>query len=359
MLTHNSYHVSVPQKKIREYKVHYDETYNKLEMYKMKIVYGPVPSRRLGRSLGVGSIPFKTCDYSCVYCQLGRTTHMPNQRKDFFPPEELLNEIKRAIEPEAESSRSEIDFVTFVGEGEPTLCKSLGWLIRKTKEIADIPIAVDTNGSLLYREDVRNDLSEAEVVMPSLDAGTAETFRRINRPHRGIDFEVVVEGMEKFRQEYDGEMWVEVMLVKGLNDSEEELEAIKSRLSPLKPNRTYINVPIRPPAEPWAVPPDKESIALAHAILGDVNVVDITAEETGEFSIKGFTNPEDAILAIIRRHPMREEQVVEMLKKIEVEEGGVHDSLTRLEESGEIKRVKYREKVFWVTEEEKRGKEYN
>ena len=317
----------------------------------MKIVYGPVPSRRLGRSLGVSPIPFKTCNYSCVYCQLGRTTHMTNQRKDFFPPEELLNEIKRVIEV----NHSEIDFVTFVGEGEPTLCKSLGWLIRKTKEIADIPIAVDTNGSLLYREDVRNDLSEADVVMPSLDAGTAETFRKINRPHRGIVFEAVVEGMERFRRDYNGEIWVEVMLVKGLNDSEEELEAIKSGLEKIEPNRTYINVPIRPPAEPWAVPPDKEAVALAHAILGDVNVVDITAEETGEFSIEGFTNPEDAILAIIRRHPMREEQVIETLKKFEVEEKGVQDSLTRLEKSGKIKKVEYREKVFWLTMEEKRG----
>jgi len=321
----------------------------------MKIVYGPVPSRRLGRSLGVSPIPFKTCNYSCVYCQLGRTTHMTNQRKDFFPPEELLNEIKRVIEVESSHSRGKIDFVTFVGEGEPTLCKSLGWLIRKTKEIADIPIAVDTNGSLLYRKDVRNDVSQADVVMPSLDAGTAETFRRINRPHRGIVFEAVVEGMEKFRQEYDGEIWVEVMLVKGLNDSAEELEAIKSRLEHIEPNRTYINVPIRPPAEPWAVPPDKESIALAHAILGDVNVVDITAEETGEFSTEGFTNPEDAILAIIKRHPMREEQVIETLKNLSFKKKAlpkkynIHDSLTRLEESGKIKKVEYRDKVFWLT----------
>jgi wyosine [tRNA(Phe)-imidazoG37] synthetase (radical SAM superfamily) len=321
----------------------------------MRIVYGPVPSRRLGRSLGVSTIPFKTCDYSCVYCQLGRTTHMTIRRKDFFPPEEILNEIKRAVEPEVKSNHSEIDFVTFVGEGEPTLCKSLGWLIRKTKEIADIPTAVDTNGSFLYREDVRTDLSEADVVMPSLDAGTAETFRRINRPHRGIVFESVVEGMEKFRREYDGEIWVEVMLVKGLNDSAEELEAIKSRLNSIKPDRTYINAPIRPPAEPWAVPPDKESIALAHAILSDVNVVDITAEETGEFSTDGFTNPEDAILAIIKRHPMREEQVIETLREYKTEEGNIHDSLTRLEEGGKIKRVKYRKKVFWLTTEEKRG----
>lgn len=323
----------------------------------MKMVYGSVPSRRLGRSLGVGTIPFKTCDYSCVYCQLGRTTHMTTQRKDFFPPEELLNEIKRVIE--VESSHSEIDFVTFVGEGEPTLCKSLGWLIRKTKEIADIAIAVDTNGSLLYREDVRNDLSLADVVMPSFDAGTAETFRKINRPHRGIDFEAVVEGMERFRQEYDGEIWMEVMLVKGLNDSEEELKAIKSRLEHIEPDRTYINVPIRPPAEPWAVPPDKDAIALAHAILGDVTVVDITAEETGDFSTDGFTNPEDAILAIIRRHPMREEQVIETLKKFKLKEEDIHDSLKMLAESGKIKKVKYRDKVFWLTEEEKRGEEYD
>ncbi|MHC1611223.1 MAG: radical SAM protein [Candidatus Methanospirareceae archaeon] len=323
----------------------------------MKIAYGPVPSRRLGRSLGVSPIPFKTCDYSCVYCQLGRTTHITIHRKDFFPPEEMLNEIRRVIE--AESSCGKVDFLTFVGEGEPTLCKSLGWLIRKTKEIADIPIAVDTNGSLLYREDVRNDLSEADVVMPSLDAGTAETFRRINRPHREIVFEAVVEGLVKFRQEYDGEIWAEVMLVKGLNDSAEELEAIKSRLRPLEPNRTYINVPIRPPAEPWAVPPDKESIALALSILSDVNAVDITAEERGEFSTEGFTNPEDAILAIIRRHPMREEQVMETLRKFEVEERDVHDSLTRLEESGKTKKVEYRKKVFWITMEEKRGKEHD
>ncbi|MEA1865388.1 MAG: radical SAM protein [Euryarchaeota archaeon] len=321
----------------------------------MKMVYGPVPSRRLGRSLGVNPIPLKTCNYSCVYCQLGRTAHITNQRRDFFPPEEILNEIKRAIDVKGGrgDGAGEIDFVTFIGEGEPTLCKSIGWLIRETREISDVSIAVDTNGSLLYREDVRDDLSQVDVVMPSLDFGTAETFRRINRPHRGIDFKKVVEGMEKFRQESDCGIWLEVMLVKGINDSEKELEAIRSRLEKIEPDRIYINVPIRPPAEPWAVPPDNDAIALAHAILGDGNVVDIAAEETGEFSIKGFANPEDAILAIIRRHPMREEQVIETLKKFEM--GDIHDSLQWLEESGRMKKLKYRGKVFWLTVEEKRG----
>jgi len=320
---------------------------------KMKMVYGPVPSRRLGRSLGVNPIPLKTCNYSCVYCQLGRTAHITNQRQDFFSPEEILGEIKSAIEIKDGRGDGEIDFVTFIGEGEPTLCKSIGWLIRKTREIADIPIAVDTNGSLLYREDVRNDLSQADVVMPSLDAGTAETFRKINRPHREIGFKKVVEGMEQFRQEYAGEIWVEVMLVKGVNDSEKELKAIRSRLEKIEPDRIYINVPIRPPAESWVIPPDNETIASAHAILGDGNVVDIAAEETGEFSIEGFTNPKDAILAIIRRHPMRENQVIETLKKVEVR--NLHDDLKKLEKSGKIKKVKYREKVFWLAVEEKKG----
>ncbi len=320
----------------------------------MKRVYGPVPSRRLGRSLGVNPIPFKTCNYSCVYCQLGRTTQMTNQRQDFFPPDELLSEISRVVEPKGRER--EIDFVTFIGEGEPTLCKSLGWLISQTKELANIPVAVDTNGSLLYRADVRRELSVADVVMPSLDAGTAETFRKINRPHREIAFDAVIDGMERFRQAYAGELWVELMLVKGLNDSEAELQALKSKLERIAPDRIYINVPIRPPAEPWAVPPDQEAIVMAEAILSDLNVVDITAAEQGEFSIAGFSTPEEAILAIIRRHPMREEQVIETLQHVEIGEEAVQDSLQRLAKSGKIKKITYRETVFWLTGEEKRGK---
>ncbi|RZN14307.1 MAG: radical SAM protein [Methanosarcinales archaeon] len=320
----------------------------------MKMVYGPVPSRRLGRSLGVNLIPLKTCNYSCVYCQLGRTEHVTNQRQDFFSPEEILNEIRSAIEIKDGRGDGEIDFVTFIGEGEPTLCKSIGWLIRRTREIADVPVAVDTNGSLLYKEDVRNDLLQADVVMPSLDAGTAETFGKINRPHYEISFKNVVEGMEQFRQKYVGEMWLEVMLVKGINDSEKELKAIRSRLEKIEPDRIYINVPIRPPAESWTITPDKETIALAHAILGDGNVVDIITEEIGEFSIDGFTNPEDAILAITRRHPMRESQVIETLHKFKA--GNLHDDLKRLGESGKIKKVEYREKVFWLAVEGKEVK---
>ncbi len=289
---------------------------------------------------------------------------MTVQRRDFFPPSEILKEIKHAVAGDAE-----LDFLTFVGEGEPTLCRSIGWLIRKTKEITDIPIAVDTNGSLLHLPELREELSGAEVVMPSLDAGTAETFRRINRPHRALDFDTIVAGMEKFRQVYRGEIWMEVMLVKGLNDSESELEAIKRILERIEPDRTYLNVPIRPPAEAWVMPPDEEAIAMAHDILSasaaGINVVEITTGESGEFSTSGFTNPEEAILAIIRRHPMREEQIVETLRKqfryraprgaVEMDRE-VEASMKRLERSGKVKRERYRDKTFWVIAAERRGK---
>jgi len=149
---------------------------------KFKYVYGPVPSRRLGRSLGVNPIPFKTCNYSCVYCQLGRTLHLINERKSFFPKDDILEEILESVK----IHKGKIDYITFVGEGEPTLNKDLGWLIRKAKDRTNLKIAVITNGALLYREDVKEDLLAADVVLPSLDAGSEETFKKINRPHKDL-----------------------------------------------------------------------------------------------------------------------------------------------------------------------------
>ncbi len=148
--------------------------------------YGPVPSRRLGRSLGVSPIPPRTCSYSCVYCQLGRTTHLVTRKQSFYPKEDILSEIIR----NAESSKP--DYITFVGDGEPTLCADLGWLINQYKKRLPFPVAVITNGSLLFREDIRQDLMSADVVLPSLDAGSEEVFRRINRPHSEIRFDTML-----------------------------------------------------------------------------------------------------------------------------------------------------------------------
>lgn len=181
----------------------------------MSTVYGPVPSRRLGPSLGVDPIPFKTCNYNCVYCQLGRTTPVTNERKDFFPREAILAEVEAALKAH---QPGEMNYITFVGQGEPLLCASIGWLIRQVKALTDIPVAVITNGSLLFMPDVREDLRAADVVMPSLDAADEETFRRINRPWAKLQIALIIEGMVAFREMFENQLWIEVMLVKGLND---------------------------------------------------------------------------------------------------------------------------------------------
>jgi len=273
-----------------------------------KYVYGPVPSRRLGRSLGVNPIPSKTCNYSCIYCQLGRTDHMTNKRQDFFPPEEIIKEIESVT-----TNKEKIDYITLVGEGEPTLCKSIGKIIQSTKKLTDIPVAVITNGALLSEVDVRSELISADVVMPSLDAADQKTFERINRPIGRMQITKIIQGMVEFRKQFNGELWLEVMLVEGVNDSEEHLVKLSHILKEISPDRTYINIPIRPPAEPWVKPPDKETIAKAHAIIG--GAVSIAYQEEGEFKVQTDLSPVKAILEIIKRHPMRKQQIEHTLKE--------------------------------------------
>lgn len=318
----------------------------RIEKKDFKYVYGPVPSRRLGESLGVNPIPLKTCNYSCVYCQLGRTKNLTNTRKDFFSPQEILAEIREAIE----LYRDKMDFITFVGEGEPTLCKSLGWLIENTRKLANIPIAVITNGALMYREDVREELLLTNVVMPSLDATDQETFLKINRPHRELRIDEIVEGMAKFRAMYKGQIWVEVMLVKGLNDTEGILEGIQKSFSRIKPDRVYLNVPIRPPAEPWVEIPDDEGLVRAQTILKGAIMMPLSEE--GEFHIEAFKNYYDAILSIVRRHPMKREQIRETLK---ISEDELDRILKSLEEENKIRGIRYRGFTFYTQVETRYG----
>jgi len=181
----------------------------------MNYIFGPVPTRRLGQSLGIDPVPLKTCNWNCVYCQLGRSKPMANERKDFFPADEILAEAKNAL---LSHQPGEIDWVTFVGSGETTLHASLGWLIREVKKITKLPVAVITNGSLLYKREVRQELLAADAVLPSLDAGTPELYQHINRPYPGLSFESLLDGLIAFSEEYQGNLWVEVMLVKDIND---------------------------------------------------------------------------------------------------------------------------------------------
>ncbi|HIH87436.1 MAG TPA: radical SAM protein, partial [Methanosarcinales archaeon] len=281
--------------------------------------------------LGVSPIPHKTCSYNCIYCQLGQTGKLQVKRESFYPKEDILSDIEKIMNP------ANVDYITFVGDGEPTLCKDLGWLIKSCKNKWQIPVAVITNGSLLFMEDVRQDLKSSDVVLPTLDAGSEEVYRTLNRPHGSIGFEEMLQGQVDFRKEYPGKIWLEVMLVKGVNDSDKSLMEIKDAIEQVKPDRIYISVPIRPPAKPGVRPPEPERIMRAHEIFGTtLDALDLTDRESGEFGLDNFPDLRTTIIEICSRHPLREEQA----RDIDMKFSGA-ESIDTMLSDGSLVRVEY------------------
>ncbi len=209
-------------------------------------IFGPVPSRRLGRSLGVDLVPFKTCTYDCVYCQLGPTTCKTIQRKEWVPRELVLHELEEKL-------CSQPDYITLSGSGEPTLYSPLDKLIEGIRTLTDLPLAVLTNGSLLGHWEVRRALSLADLVIPSLDAGDDATFQLVNRPHEGISFERMLAGLVSFRRRFRKQYWLEVFLLSGYTDSEQQLTELRRCVDLIEPDRVQLNTVTRPPAENCAI----------------------------------------------------------------------------------------------------------
>jgi wyosine [tRNA(Phe)-imidazoG37] synthetase (radical SAM superfamily) len=210
-----------------------------------KYLYGPVPSRRLGRSYGIDIVPVKTCTLDCIYCQLGKTIETTVERRDYVPVEPVLAELREAL---VESS--EIDFITIAGSGEPTLNSRLGQIIDGIKKVTNIPVAILTNGTLLCKQDVRADCAKADVVMPSLDAGDEQTFQKINRPHRDISVENVISGLCAFREEFAGQIWLEVFFVEAINTGAGQIARIKDAIERISPDKVQLNTAVRPTADP-------------------------------------------------------------------------------------------------------------
>jgi wyosine [tRNA(Phe)-imidazoG37] synthetase (radical SAM superfamily) len=306
----------------------------------MACVFGPIPSRRLGRSLGIDPVPLKTCNWNCVYCQLGRTRPLTNERRVYVPLPVLLNEIDQAL---AARAPDEIDWVTIVGSGEPTLHSEIGELIRAIKCRTTIPVAVITNGALLYLPDVRDALCAADAVLPTFSAGSAAVYRALHRPHPETTFERLLEGLIAFRAGYRGKLWVEVMLVRGINDGEQALRDIAAALQRVQPDRIDITLPDRPPAELWVEPPDVEGVMRATAILGAAARVVHPAE--GSFDLRGYATPVEAILAIIARHPMRTEELERALARWAPDQ--VHEALYTLKSSGAAQVIERYGARFW------------
>ncbi len=300
------------------------------------LVFGPVPSRRLGRSLGINNIPAKICSYSCVYCQLGGTTRMSIEREEFYKPESILNEVKWKLK-EAELRGERVDYLTFVPDGEPTLDVNLGREIKLLNQMG-IPIAVLTNGSLLQFSDVRGNLMEADLVSLKVDAVSRDLWRRVNRPHRDLVIDDVLEGMAKFSKAFGGRLITETMLIDGVNYGG-ELEMIADFLRELKPYRAYIAVPTRPPAEGWVKPASEELVNRAFHVfserLGCEAVEYLIGYEGNAFSSSG--DAEEDILSITAVHPMREEGVRELLRRAKADWGVVE----RLLDEGRLIELEY------------------
>jgi wyosine [tRNA(Phe)-imidazoG37] synthetase (radical SAM superfamily) len=306
----------------------------------MDFVFGPVPSRRLGQSLGVDPLPLKVCNWNCVYCQLGRTIPLSNERREYFPRESILAEVREALDGHKPGA---VDWVTLVGSGETTLHAGIGWLLRQIKSLTGIPVAVITNGSLLYLPEVREELCVADAVLASMDAGSRRLYRLINRPWPGLTYELLLQGLIAFRQEYRGKLWIEVMLMKGINDSEEALGEIADALEPIQPDQIHISVPSRPPAEPNVQRPDEEGLRRAEAILG--SRAQVVSASGGAFDLPGYEDVTSAILAIITRHPMREEELRRTLERWSP--GQVEEALRQLSASGEAQVVERCGERFW------------
>jgi len=305
-------------------------------------VFGPVPSRRLGRSMGINNIPPKLCTYSCVYCQLGRTRRMEVRRAPFYEPREILQETEEKIAKTREIGLR-IDYLTFVADGEPTLDVNLGREIEMLRPLG-IKVAVITNGSLISLEDVRADLAKADWVSLKVDCTQEDLWRRINRPKRTLQLEAILDGMLEFARAFTGELVTETMLVRGVNDESDHLEKIAAFLVRLQPVTAYVSIPTRPPVEKWVETPDEEGVNEAYQIFTEhlQTVECLTGYETTDFSPTG--DPSEDILSITAVHPMHEEAVKEFL--LQAKAGW--SMIERLINQGQLIELNYRGKRFYM-----------
>jgi wyosine [tRNA(Phe)-imidazoG37] synthetase (radical SAM superfamily) len=268
-------------------------------------VFGPVPSRRLGASLGLDVVRFKTCSYDCIYCQLGRTTDHCTTAAAAVAPQAVIAEVRRRL-----AAGARPDYLTFSGSGEPTLYGRLGELIAGLRPLG-IPVAVLTNGSLLWRRRIAAACALADLVSPTLVAGSAATWRRVNRPHRSVGFRRMVEGLVGFRRRFRGQLWLEVMLVAGVNDSAAEVGKIAALARRIRPDRVQLNTVVRPPAERFARPVPRGRLERLAALFDPPAEVIADAPRRGQApqvarqSARSGPCPptRDAVLAMIRRHP--------------------------------------------------------
>lgn len=304
--------------------------------------YGPVPSRRLGKSLGINNIPAKVCSYSCVYCQVGRTTRMQIERHIFYKPEDIYRDVQSRLAKAREASE-QVDYFTFVPDGEPTLDINLGNEIKLLKTL-EVPVGVITNSSLLWCADVREELSNVDWVSLKIDAIQEVIWRKINRPCGAIRLSSILDGTLAFAKAFTGKLVTETMLIRGLNDNDDCMRELADFLHTLQPDIAYLSIPTRPPAEKWVRGPDESTLNQMYQLLADrVRRAEyLISYEGNAFASTG--DIEKDILSITAVHPMRKEAIEILLSRA----GAVKSLIERLKNQGDLAETKYNGHIYYL-----------
>lgn len=307
---------------------------------KYKHLFGPVPSRRLGLSLGIDPIPYKTCTFDCVYCECGTTTDLTKKRKEYIPVDEILSELESFL-----STNPTLDYITFSGSGEPTLNRGVGKIISFLKDnYPQYSVAMLTNSSLLSDPNVRNELLQADVIMPSLDAVSEDVFQKINRPALGINIDDIIAGLIAFRKEFNGKIWLEIFIIPNINDSDEEIEKFHQILRKIKPDLVQLNALDRPGTENWVMPASADVLQKLKETFADLPVVMISNYQKRE-KVKSYDlSIEDAILSTISRRPCTAEDLSEIL---DIHIAELNKYIDTLHEKGKIEALKKPRGIFF------------
>ncbi|MGA1869383.1 MAG: radical SAM protein [bacterium] len=274
----------------------------------MSILFGPVPSRRLGRSLGVDCVPYKTCSFDCIYCELGPTKQKKTERCVYLKPDALYAQLHTRLE----ELKGDIDFITLGGSGEPTLNLNLQDLIKGIKSITNIPVAILTNSSLLSDRKIRDELSALDLIVPSMDAVSQEIFSAINRPVEGLRAENIIEGLRCLRKEFNGQIWLEILFCKGINDTPSEIKLLKKAAEKINPDRIQLNTVFRPPAIAGTLPISQKKMREIKKIFGEKAQI-VGAPSVGKLSIPHSRSFSVRVYELLKRRPCTIEDIINVL----------------------------------------------
>ncbi|MFO7838104.1 MAG: radical SAM protein [Desulfosalsimonadaceae bacterium] len=301
------------------------------------VVYGPVPSRRLGRSLGVDLVPYKICSYDCIYCQIGRTPKPTSERNPWVPAEKAVSAVLQKLDTGIAA-----DYITLGGSGEPTLNSEIGKIIRQLKEAVQTPVTVLTNGSLLMLPEVREEVAAADVVLPSFDACTEEMFQKINRPCPEIRFQEMAGGLAEFRREYEGSIWLEIFLVEGLNTSDAAVETFCAWLERIRPDKIHLNTAVRPTAESNVRRPSDDTLIRVRDKMGER--AGIVVPYQGDVAGTGREGLEKDLIDLLSRRPCT---LSDIAGGLDTHQHEILKYLQPLVDSGEIEVVQSGEASYY------------